>query len=33
MNHYKESSSIELICIVLFVISLAVAFGVAWAVH
>ena len=31
MNNYKVDNSTEIICIVLFVVSLLVIFGVAWA--
>jgi hypothetical protein len=33
MNNYKEDNSVELVCIVLFLVSLLVVCGVAWAVH
>jgi len=31
MNNYKEDNSTEIICIVLFAVSLLVIFGVVWA--
>jgi len=33
MNNYKEDNSAEIIGIILFVFSLMVAFGVAWALN
>jgi len=33
MNDYQNDNSVEWICGVLFVISLLVIFGVAWAIH
>ena len=33
MNDHRESSAMEVFCGVLFVASLAVAFGIAWAVN
>jgi len=33
MQNYKEDNSAEIICIVLFVISLLVIAGVAWAIN
>ncbi len=33
MDNYKDDNSAEIICGVLFILSLMVAFGVAWAVN
>lgn len=33
MNNYKEDNSAEIMGIVLFVLSLMVVFGVAWAAN
>ena len=33
MDNYKDDNSAEIIGVVLFILSLMVAFGVAWAVN
>ena len=33
MDNYKDDNSAEIICVVLFIFSLMVVFGVAWAVN